>query len=154
MRLQPRESSFLIGTHQSAVTRHVGGENGGQLAFDAFRGQSAPNRMDRIDYRLSEAILMVKAGLGIPFGARARFANGTCQETSPPVAQPLAIAFQFLVKWSAVRQASACAVSVGLCAPLVPITDAPMTPRLGTSWENPQRLTTLVSRLSPIRVPP
>jgi hypothetical protein len=29
MRLQPRESSFLIGTHQSAVARHVSSENGG-----------------------------------------------------------------------------------------------------------------------------
>ena len=62
--------------------------------------------------------------------------------------------FQFLTRCSAVRQASACAVSVGLCAPLVPITDAPSTPRFGTSCEKPQRLTTLVSGLSPMRVPP
>ena len=62
--------------------------------------------------------------------------------------------FQFLIRCSAVRQASACAVSVGLRAPLVPITDAPSTPRFGTSCEKPQRLTTLVSGLSPMRVPP
>jgi hypothetical protein len=41
---------------------------------------------------------------------------------------------QFLPRCSAVRQASACAVSVGLCAPLVPITEAPRTPRLGASF--------------------
>jgi hypothetical protein len=39
-RLQPPERSFLVGTHQSAVARHIGSENGGQPAFDAFRGQS------------------------------------------------------------------------------------------------------------------
>src|SRR5215831_8960315 len=65
-----------------------------------------------------------------------------------------AIAFQFAVRCAAVRHASACAVRVGLCAPLVPITDAPKIPRFGTSWAKPKRLTTLVARLSPIRVPP
>ena len=64
------------------------------------------------------------------------------------------MAFQFLLRCSAVRQASACAVSVGLCAPLVPITEAPRMPRLGTSCAKPKRSTTLVSRLSPMRVPP
>src|ERR1700739_1598701 len=44
-----------------------------------------------------------------------------------------AIAFQFLARWSAVRHASAWTVSVGLRAPLVPMTDAPSTPRLGAS---------------------
>src|SRR5438093_840475 len=71
------------------------------------------------------------------------------------VAPPdLATLFQFLTRYSAVRQASACTVSVGLCAPLVPITEAPRTPRFGDSWEKPQRLTTFVSILSPMRVPP
>src|SRR5205814_235276 len=65
-----------------------------------------------------------------------------------------AIAPQFFARWSAVRQASACTVNVGLRAPLVPITEAPSTPRFGTSCEKPQRSTTLVSRLSPMRVPP
>src|SRR5262249_27384914 len=62
--------------------------------------------------------------------------------------------FQFLTRCSAVRHASACTVSVGLCAPLVPITEPPSTPRFGTSCEKPQRSTTLVSALSPMRVPP
>lgn|GEM_PF-5368716 len=33
--------------------------------------------------------------------------------------------FQLLMMWSAVRQAMACNVSVGLRAPLVPITEPP-----------------------------
>jgi hypothetical protein len=40
VRLQPRESPFLVGTHEPAVTRDIRGKNGGQLAFSAFRGQS------------------------------------------------------------------------------------------------------------------
>ena len=36
---------------------------------------------------------------------------------------------------SAVRHARVCAVSVGLCAPLVPITEVPRMPRFGTSCE-------------------
>src|SRR5712671_7462031 len=39
MRLQPSKGPFLIGTHEPAVTGDIRGENGGQLAFDAFRGQ-------------------------------------------------------------------------------------------------------------------
>src|SRR3989442_2834051 len=66
----------------------------------------------------------------------------------------LEIEFQFFTRYSAVRHASACAVSVGLWAPLVPIWEAPSTPRFGTSCENPHRLTTFVSGLSPMRVPP
>src|SRR5205085_1786381 len=58
------------------------------------------------------------------------------------------------MRCSAVRHASAWTVSVGLWAPLVPMTDAPSTPRFGTSCENPHRSTTFVSGLSPIRVPP
>jgi hypothetical protein len=49
----------------------------------------------------------------------------------------LAIVPQFRPRCSAVRQASACAVSVGLCAPLVPITEAPRMPRFGTSCAKP-----------------
>ena len=64
------------------------------------------------------------------------------------------IDFQFFTRCSAVRQHSACTVRVGLCAPLVPITDAPRIPRLGTSCEKPQRFTTFVAALSPMRVPP
>jgi len=62
--------------------------------------------------------------------------------------------FQFFTKYSAVRHASACTVRVGFLAPLDPMTDAPRIPRFGTSWEKPQRSTTLVSGLSPMRVPP
>ena len=43
---------------------------------------------------------------------------------------------------------------VGFLAPLVPITEPPRMPRFGTSCEKPHRSTTLVSGLSPIRVPP
>jgi hypothetical protein len=53
MRLQPRERAFLVGAYEAAIPGHVSSENGGQPAFDAFRGQSgAPNRMGRIGYRL------------------------------------------------------------------------------------------------------
>jgi hypothetical protein len=40
MRLQPRKRPFLISTHKPAVTGDIRGEYGGQLAFNAFRGQS------------------------------------------------------------------------------------------------------------------
>src|SRR2546428_92713 len=43
-----------------------------------------------------------------------------------------AIVCQCLARCSAVRHASACAVSVGLWAPLVPITDAPRIDRKST----------------------
>src|SRR6202023_2787646 len=47
-RFEPRKGSLLVGTHEPAVTSDIGGENGGQPPFDAFRGQSgAPNRMGR-----------------------------------------------------------------------------------------------------------
>ena len=50
MHLEPRKGPFLVGTHEPAVTRDIRGENGGQLAFNAFRGQGGalqprgPNR--------------------------------------------------------------------------------------------------------------
>jgi hypothetical protein len=45
MDLEPREGPFLIGADQPAVARDVGGENGGQPAFDALPSQAAlPNR--------------------------------------------------------------------------------------------------------------
>jgi len=40
MRRKPREGAFFVGTHKPAVTRDVRGENGGQPAIDASRGQS------------------------------------------------------------------------------------------------------------------
>jgi hypothetical protein len=40
MRPQPRKRPFLVRTHEPAVTGDVRGENGGQLTFDAFCGQS------------------------------------------------------------------------------------------------------------------
>ena len=49
MGFQPREGPFLVGTDQPAVTRDVHGEDGGQLSFDALRGQSgAPEPHARI----------------------------------------------------------------------------------------------------------
>src|SRR6266478_6265804 len=40
MRLQPCKGSFLVCTHEPAVTGDIRGKNGGQPAFDAFCGQS------------------------------------------------------------------------------------------------------------------
>ena len=52
--LKPLVRPFLVRAHQARVAGHIGGENGGQLAFDAFRCQAVlPTRMDRSDYRLS-----------------------------------------------------------------------------------------------------
>ena len=39
MHLQPPERSFLVGAHEAAIPGHISGENGGQSALDAFRGQ-------------------------------------------------------------------------------------------------------------------
>ena len=65
--LQPLVGSLLIGAHEARVTRHVGGKNGGQPAFDASRGQSgAPNRNGRLDHRLW-LILTVNASAAILF---------------------------------------------------------------------------------------
>jgi hypothetical protein len=48
-RLQPGKRTLLVGTHEPAETGDVRGENGGQLAFDAFRGQAGLlNRMGRM----------------------------------------------------------------------------------------------------------
>lgn len=66
----------------------------------------------------------------------------------------VAIIFHCCTRCLAVRQASACAVSVGLRAPLVPMTLAPRMPRFGTSCEKPSSFTTAVSGFLPIRVPP
>jgi hypothetical protein len=41
MRFEPRKRPFLVGTHKPAVTSDIRSENGGQPAFDAFRGQAA-----------------------------------------------------------------------------------------------------------------
>src|ERR1700730_6100621 len=40
MRLKPRKRPLLVRTHEPAITGDVRSENGGQLAFDAFRSQS------------------------------------------------------------------------------------------------------------------
>jgi hypothetical protein len=56
------------GCSRRASNAHIRSENGGQPAFDAFRGQSgAPNRMGRLNYRLSGPILTVNRGYDIPF---------------------------------------------------------------------------------------
>jgi hypothetical protein len=44
MRPEPSVGAFLIRCHKTRVARHIGGENGGQPAFDAFRGQSGAPR--------------------------------------------------------------------------------------------------------------
>jgi hypothetical protein len=46
-----------------------------------------------------------------------------------------------------VRASSGSVVRVGSCAPLVPFTEAPRMPRLGTSCAKPKRSTTLVSKV-------
>ena len=59
---------ILVCSHQPCVACDIGGENGGQPAFDVSQGQSgAPNRMGRVDYRLSDRILTVNARAGISF---------------------------------------------------------------------------------------
>src|SRR5262249_19711237 len=39
-RLEPRKRSLLVGAHEPAIARNIGGENGGPPALEAFRGQS------------------------------------------------------------------------------------------------------------------
>jgi hypothetical protein len=36
MRFEAFERSFLVGAHQPRIAGHIGGENGGQLAFDGL----------------------------------------------------------------------------------------------------------------------
>ena len=67
MRLEAFVRSFLVRSHQARIARHIGGENGGQPAFDAFQGETAPNRVGRTGYRLSGLILTVNAEAGILF---------------------------------------------------------------------------------------
>jgi hypothetical protein len=38
MRPEPSVGAFLIRCHKTRVDRHIGGENGGQHALDAFGG--------------------------------------------------------------------------------------------------------------------
>ena len=84
--LQPRECFLLIGAHEGAVPRDIGGESGGQPAFDAFRGQSgAPqphgaNRLSALgahsngkrDVGHSPSVRYL---LGFAFGAAGAFAR-------------------------------------------------------------------------------
>ncbi len=65
-----------------------------------------------------------------------------------------AIVSQLSTRWSAVRQARAITVSVGLRPPEVGKFEAPRTPRFGISWEKHHRSVTSTSGSSPIRVPP
>src|SRR6266446_5402440 len=68
MRFEPRKRPFLIGAHKPAVAHHIGGENGGQPAFDAFRGQrGAPQPHGPNGLSALAPILMVNAGTGISF---------------------------------------------------------------------------------------
>jgi hypothetical protein len=46
MRPEPSVGAFLSRCHKTRVARHIGGENGGQPAFDAFVAKTVlPNRM-------------------------------------------------------------------------------------------------------------
>ena len=38
-RLQSSKGALLVGAHEPRIARHISGENGGQPAFDASRGQ-------------------------------------------------------------------------------------------------------------------
>src|SRR5207302_8709554 len=68
MSFEAFERAFLIRPHEPAVTRDVRGENGGQLAFDAFRGQGGglqplgPNGLSALG-----VLLTVNARASIPF---------------------------------------------------------------------------------------
>ena len=51
MRLEALVCAFFVGTHQPAIASNIGGEDGGQPAFDASRGQSGapkPHRPKRL----------------------------------------------------------------------------------------------------------
>ena len=67
-RLQRGESAFLVRAHQPRIAGDIGGENGGQLAFDAFRSQSGtpqphgPNRLSAL-----RRSLLLGARACIPF---------------------------------------------------------------------------------------
>ena len=69
MRLHLREGAFLVGTHESAIPRDVRGENGGQPAFGALRGQSVLPEPHAADLMIGcHAHPTPKTrGLGIPF---------------------------------------------------------------------------------------
>jgi len=49
-------SAFLIRAHKTRVARHIGGEDGGQSAFDAFRGQSGAPQPHGPNKRLSALV--------------------------------------------------------------------------------------------------
>jgi hypothetical protein len=67
-RFEAFEGAFLVDPHQPRIARHVSSKNGGQPAFDAFPSQAVlPNRMGRINYRLSGRILTVNATAAIAF---------------------------------------------------------------------------------------
>jgi hypothetical protein len=67
MRLEARKRPFLVGTYKPTVTGYIGGENGGQPAFDAFRGQSGtPRPQGRNRLSALEPILTVNEWSSIP----------------------------------------------------------------------------------------
>jgi hypothetical protein len=41
--------AFLVRTHQARIAHHIGGENGGQLAFHAIHGQSGAPQPRRLN---------------------------------------------------------------------------------------------------------
>jgi hypothetical protein len=92
-RLQSSEGALLVRPHQPRVARHISGENGSQLAFDASHGQGgAPQPVGRLRHRLSDGILTMKARPGIPlslnvqlFRARGRLGEGALTNGPPSV---------------------------------------------------------------------
>jgi hypothetical protein len=59
---------LLVRAHQARVAYHIRGENGGQLAFDAFRGQSgAPQTRGPKRSSALGRILPLRARSAIPF---------------------------------------------------------------------------------------
>jgi hypothetical protein len=82
--LKGLESTVLVHPDQARVARHIGGKNGGQPAFDAFRGQAAlPYRMGRLDYRLPRRTLTVNARAGIPFRRGRLQRSARCAQPPP-----------------------------------------------------------------------
>ncbi len=77
MPFQPLVRTFLIGPHEPAVIRHIRSENGGQPAFDAFRGQGGalqPHGSNRLSTPTRSLTLRETAG--IHFRCSGNFARG------------------------------------------------------------------------------
>ena len=75
------ESAVLVRPNEARVACHIGGENGGQSAFDAFRGQSGAPQTARAEKIIGlRPILRVNARAGSPFGEE----SGVSRPTKRP----------------------------------------------------------------------